>query len=392
MGPEVPDRVPRDLADSLLREIGSWLDRADPAWIGRTTRAWDGRTRAAARRLIGAQGLGPVLARDPALTPILAVLPEEIASWVARQGDLNKARIEVLHEELAAALRALAGAGIEAMPLKGSILTTRHGLDPYCRPMADLDILVRPADREAARTAIAGLGYERRPARNRRPTHDTFLRQGNEQVVEPNGEHPDNPRPIELHVEVKRHLWAWVDDDELTDFLWAGSTRGSVLGEQAVLPTPTALFAHLAIHATSDLLTDRGRLVQWLDLVDGTIDPGGDAGLAAMPHPRLVFPAVHLSRRRFPGRTPAPQEDLATVEARVPAGLIRWAAGVPLDTRAGLQSGRFGPGDMGSLGARWQRWAPSTWRLAVAYGDVPLPVALARHAAVVAGMTRKRQD
>jgi hypothetical protein len=226
---------------------------------------------------------------------------------------------------------------------------------------------------------------------------------GNDRVVAVDGEHPDNPRRIELHTEVRRHLWTWVDDDDLTGFLWAGALEATVLGEPAVLPLPPALRAHLAIHATSDLLMARGRLIQWLDLADvagglsGTagrlpgIDPVDSLELAGVPHPRLVYPALRLAARRLAGRLPPDaMPGLAALEARVPVRLARWAENVPLDTRAGLGAGRYAPGDVSTLGARWTRWAPYGWRLAVAHGDVPRPLAALRHAARVTSMARRR--
>ncbi|HET9436248.1 MAG TPA: nucleotidyltransferase family protein, partial [Candidatus Limnocylindrales bacterium] len=337
---------------------------------------------AAARRLLAAHGVAPHLARAVAARPIIDVLPDALRTWIDDQDHANVERIERLHGELAAALRAFSAAGLPVMPLKGSILSTRAGADPYRRPMADVDILVRPADLEAARSVLAGLGYRRRPEGGRRPTHDTFERPGTDRVVSADGEHPDNPRPIELHVEVKRHLWGWVDDDNLTAFLWREAGPGTVLGEPAMLPSDRALLAHLAIHATSDLLVGRGRLVQWLDLAD-LAESGGSAlpvdEIGSVPHPRLVLPSLRLAARRLPDRFR--ELDLAPLEARVPGGLARWSATVALDSHAGLQAARLGPNDMATWGGRWSRWAPSRWRLAVAYGDQPLPIALLRHGA-----------
>jgi hypothetical protein len=45
--------------------------------------------------------------------------------------------------------------------LKGAILTTLPGTDPARRPMADLDLLVHPGDREPLAAALTGLGYAR---------------------------------------------------------------------------------------------------------------------------------------------------------------------------------------------------------------------------------------
>jgi hypothetical protein len=388
----LPHRVPRGLADPLLRELGRWLEPE----AGVSSRppeavaASGGRTGLALRRLITAHGLAPFLVRDPAAAAVVATLPDDIQTWLAVQDERNRLRIERLLQELGGALRALAASGLPVMPLKGAILATRAGFDPFRRPMADLDLLVRPADRDPARATLASLGYERRPLRTRRPTHDTFELPGNEDVVSADGEHPDNPRRIELHTEVRRHLWGWIEEDDLTAHLWAGATEATVLGEPAILPAPAAFAAHVAIHATSDLLISRGRLIQWLDLAEVTaVGPAVD--LARAPHPRLVYPALRLAARRLAGRFPPDGPDgLAALEAMIPDRLVRWASSVPLDTRAGLQAARSAPTDEGTLAARWARWAPYRWRLAVAHGDAPLAVAAARHARLVVSMMRRR--
>ncbi|MEW5991367.1 MAG: nucleotidyltransferase family protein [Chloroflexota bacterium] len=398
--PGRPHRVPHDLVDPLLRELGGWLEGAAGMGIdaGRLT---DGRVAPALRRLVAAHGLTPFLVRDRAAAVVVAALPDDLRAWLAVQDDRNRRRIERLLEELGAALRALAAAGLPVMPLKGAILATRPGSDPFRRPMADLDLLVRPADLEPARATLTTLGYRPRPDRTRRPTHDTFELPGNEVVVSVDGEHPDNPRRIELHTEVRRHLWTWVDDDELTGYLWAGAVEATILGQPAILPSAPGLAAHLAIHATSDLLLGRGRLLQWLDLAEVVGGWGeAQAGLATTPHPRLAYPALRLASRRLASRFPTwigggpdgleGPDGLAALEARVPMLLARWAARVPLDTRAGLGAGRSDPADTASLGDRWNRWAPYRWRLAVAHGDAPLPVAAVRHARRVVSTARRR--
>ncbi|OGO54532.1 MAG: hypothetical protein A2V84_00555 [Chloroflexi bacterium RBG_16_70_13] len=384
-----PHRVPRDLADPLIRELGGWLEGAAGTGI-EADRLADRRVALALRRLIAAHGLAPFLARDPAAIEVVAALPDDLRAWLAVQDEHNRLRIGRLLEELGAALQAFAAAGLPVMPLKGAVLATRPGADPFRRPMADLDLLVRAVDLEASRMTLASLGYRKRPDRTRRPTHDTFELPGNDAVVTAGGEHPDNPRRIELHTEARRHLWGWVDDDDLTGHLWAGATEAKVLGEPAILPSAAAFAAHLAIHATSDLLLARGRLRQWLDLAEVGGPPAGP-DLAGAPHPRLIYPALRLAARRLPDRFAAGGPGgLVVLAGLVPERLARWAAGVPLDTRAGLHAGRSSPADDATLGARWTRWAPYPWRLAVAHGDAPLPVAALRHAARVAAMARPR--
>jgi hypothetical protein len=236
---------------------------------------------------------------------------------------------------------------------------------------------------------LGSLGYGHAPERNPRPTHDVFLDPGGGRVVSTDGEHPDNPRRVELHTAVRDHLWGWVDDvDELTPLLWAGARRGEVLGHGVLLPDVNALFAHLAIHASSDLLSGRGRLVQWLDLatVGGSIDP---SDLLRIPHPRQAYPALRLAARAQP-RSMGSLE-LGGLEASMPERLVRWAASVPLDQHAGLTDGSP-PDRPSSVGARWRRWRPDPWRSSVAYGDRPLPVALIRHAVTVGRRLRARRD
>jgi hypothetical protein len=378
-------RVPAALANRLTRELAGWLEGPDPSSAA-VVADWGPDDWSAFRRIVTVQGLAPQLARSVPVSPLATVVPPATLDWLAGQAEQNARRIRRMHEELAAILAKAAEAGIEVMPLKGAVLTTLPGVDPARRPMADLDLLVRPDDRDGMAAVIGALGYRREADGAPHPTHDVFVDPGGGRVVARDGEHPDNPRRVELHAEVMRHLWGLTGDDDLTDTLWRGARRGEVLGEPATLPEPRALLAHLAIHASSDLLVGRGRLVQWLDL--GVVAPGV-AGLADLPHPRVAWPSLRLAQRALPGTMSDGAVDLAALERSVPRRLARWAATVPLDARCGLATGRP-PDEPASLGARWERWRPERWRLEVAYGEVALPVALARYGRTIIERTRTR--
>lgn len=374
-------RLRAAVINALIRELATWLEGPDPARAA-AVRRWSSSTWVAFQRVVTMHGLAPHLAAMLPGSGLGEAIPAATLAWLAAQAARNADRIRRMHGELAAILGGAESAAIEVMPLKGAILTTMPGADPYRRPMADLDLLVRPGDRGRLAQVLVGLGYRHVPDGHRRPTHDVFADPDDSRLVDPTGEHPDNPRRVELHVEVKRHLWGWADDDDLTAELWRGARRGVVLGRPATLPTGEALLAHLAIHATSDLLSGRGRLVQWLDL--GVVAPtAGDP--ARLPHPRLAYPSLRLARRTLPIQLTG--VDLSGLERLVPARLERWATTVPLDASCGLTTGRP-PDEAAGFGARWERWRPERWRLLVAYGDAPLPVAVARHGLTVAGRLR----
>ena len=379
------EELPVGVADAITRELARWLEGPEPDAAAARLRAWDARTWAGLRRAIAMHGLAPHIIRSIPQATTERLLPPDVRAWLIEQDARNEQRLRRLHDELAAILGAAFGAGIEVMPLKGALLTGRGDADPYRRPMSDLDLLVRPVDAAAAAAILVELGYRRVAERSRRPTHDVFVGPDGGRRVSADGEHPDNPRRVELHTGVKRHLWGWTDqeDDALTAALWASTTRADVVGRPATIPRPVAFAAHLALHASSDLLAGRGRLVQWLDLasVSDSLEPE----LGSLPHAQQAFPAIALAARAQPRNLAL---DLGTLRASVPARLVRWAATVPLDHRAGLTTGRS-PDHPDGWAERWQRWRPDPWRLSAAYGDGVLPMLVGRHAVTVARRLRR---
>ena len=242
-----------------------------------------------------------------------------------------------MHDELAAILAAAAAAGIEVMPLKGALLTTLPGARATAAGRWPISTCSssRPTGSAWARCS-RGSATAPDPEANPHPTHDVFVDPGGGRVVSSAGEHPDNPRRVEVHVEVKRHLWGWVDDDDLTEALWRGARAGEVLGQPASLPRAATLFAHLAIHASSDLLS-RSRPAR-------PMARPGVCGAARrrscdVPHPRLAYPCLRLAKRALPDAMAAARR-LGALTEHVPARLARWAATVPLDRRCGLTAGR----------------------------------------------------
>ncbi len=360
-------------AARIVRSLAATL--AAPAELAASLAIRNGVDWGAVTRLVTIHGLAAHLHRS-AGDDLARVLPGQVAGWLAEQSSLNEARIRRMHDELAAILGAAATAGIEVMPLKGAVLTTMPGVDQFRRPMADLDLLVRPEATETMAAVLLRLGYLRQHEANPRPTHHVFAAPAANEVVSVD-EHPDNPRRVELHTELVGHLWAWIDEEDLlTEAMWRDSTPGQVLGQPARLPAAHSLLAHLAIHAGADLLNGRGRLIQWLDLDHVAGLAGAGAGVERLAHARLAFTSLALAQRALPARLRA--LDIARLARDMPAPLRKWAERVPLDHRSGLMIGAHGA-QPHTMAARAERWAPRRQRLWVAYGERPLPFMLAMH-------------
>jgi hypothetical protein len=118
----------------------------------------------------------PSTERWAALLPTLrAQHLRPIAYWVARQSDLNlpvgvweelksaSYAAAVRHERIRFALTEIEDTfrrdGIPLIVLKGLALAGRVYPDPACRPMDDIDLLVKPEHLQAASRSLLSLGY-----------------------------------------------------------------------------------------------------------------------------------------------------------------------------------------------------------------------------------------
>jgi hypothetical protein len=287
---------------------------------------------------------------------------------------MNGDRVARLHDDLAAILHEANKAGIGVMPLKGSLLTTRYYASPELRPMADLDLLVRSEDAPALRAVLETMGYRlQAPVSRRHGRIRQFINPGGNQIVSTRGDHPDNPRPVDVHTDLRRYLWVDFAVHDLTDFVWSQSQRGEILGERVWLPAPDRMLVYLATHALYHHLFGTGRLMHLLDL--GQLAP-------AIPHldppdADWVYPALRLAARVAPSRFA--DADLSALARRTHPRLRRWAATVPLDERCGLNTDPTPPAKWKRGQLRWRRWHPSPQRLALAYGATPLLLAYSRH-------------
>lgn len=188
-------------------------------------------------------------------------LPESLKVWAEAQHAANSQRIARLHRDLQTILALFAAHELPLMPMKGALLTAQAYPDPGLRPMADLDLLIHPADFERARDLLGQLGYQ--------PTihhwkHTEFIQPDNQTVVDATCEHPDNPRKLELHLYCRENFGGPIVD--ITDLMWGQAHLSTWLGQPAWLPSTATLALHLLVHASYHFWQGRGRLIQLLDL------------------------------------------------------------------------------------------------------------------------------
>ena len=257
----------------------------DPGWSPET---WETFCRVAQ-----IHGVSALLQPKLALAPWL---PVDCRAWLNQQHTLNTQRIERMQAELRAILACFAKHNLPVMPLKGSILIAHYYPEPGLRPMADLDLLIHPADFAQSVALLNQLGYEQTVTHWK---HTEFSRPDNRAVAYTGGEHPDNPRGIELHLQCRETFGGPTID--LTGRMWQGATLTNLLGESTYLPSPEALWLHLVIHACYHIWQGRGRLIHLHDLrlLTPRIDAPGE--LLQTLDARYTFPALALTQHYFPG-------------------------------------------------------------------------------------------
>src|SRR6185437_785561 len=147
-------------------------------------------------------------------------------------------------------------AGIAIVALKGAALQMAGVYAAGERPMADLDLLVQPADLETAVAVLLALSYREAGTTWK---HQGFDPPGTEQRADL-GEHADNPIKIDLHHRICERLPLTPTD--LTDLVFPPHAHPGLNG----YPRAAALMAHLLAHAAGTM-THRGvRLIQLCDI------------------------------------------------------------------------------------------------------------------------------
>jgi hypothetical protein len=321
-----PTRTPPSAAE-LMDSVPGWVHGVRADELHRCASAWGEDHCRAAAWAIWRHGLGPVLAEGETL----AVLPGALQAHLREDLRLGGERNAILLGDLGAVLDKADQAGIEVVPLKGSLLAPLYYDDPALRPMADLDLLVRAENQRGLIELAQERGYV---LARERPRHTVLSREGKtaSDVVRL-GEHPDNPMNVEIHPRVAGDVWGL--RYELTEAMWASSRPGSLLGSTARLLPPRVLMRHLLVHAATNMMDRTLRAIHLHDLT--VLGPHlKEADWDALcneaegtAEARLLYAPLALADRWL-GAQAAPPVVLARLRRESPARLTRFIREAPL--------------------------------------------------------------
>jgi hypothetical protein len=208
-------------------------------------------------------------------------------------------------------------AGIAAVALKGVAL---HALGIYRageRPMADVDLLVRPQEARAAVKMLERLGY----AESSASWKERVFTPVDHQDANSLGEHAGNDIKIELHERICERLpWRVTD---ISEFIHPVEPRPGCNG----YPSKASLMSHLLLHAAGSMAYQSLRLLHLNDLSCLSTTMTSDDWKQFLESRCLVgdlwwcFPPLELTSRYFPSTIPA--EVLTAVAADCPHWLQR---------------------------------------------------------------------
>jgi hypothetical protein len=182
--------------------------------------------------------------------------PPQWTDFLAEQRRHTLLRQQRIDELLATIDERSRTAGICVVALKGAALQMAGIYAAGERPMADIDLLVDPADIEAAVAVLLALSY--------RDAGTTWKHQGFDPPAAERqaslGEHADNPIKIDLHHRICERLPLTPTD--LTDFVYSRHPNPGLSG----YPCAAALLAHVLAHAAGNMTARGLRLIQVCDI------------------------------------------------------------------------------------------------------------------------------
>lgn len=300
--------------------------------------------RATSHVLAGEAGPAPLSPRAEAELPALGVaaytsgMGPLLGHWLeagllgADEAAAALLRLHLRHarlraERVGAALErvvgVLAAAGADPVVLKGGHTAWTYFPEPAARPLADVDVAVRPARLAAAERALRDAGYRPGPAQRRPYRREWRPPDAPTQLRTLWLSHADDPYGVDLHASLDRNFFGVraVRFDRVVAAAGlaagpAGPAAGARVLAQPVLAALLAVHAGEGLHQLSLVRLVELVLVLRRDAAAGALS--WDALLAVLAEAgglRFAYPALELAERLAPGTVPAAARERLAADA-----------------------------------------------------------------------------
>jgi hypothetical protein len=269
------------ITERLARELASPTQTA-PDW---SDYEWT-----VARAVAAMHGISPLLSRSlPWQGPgrWTTFLDEQRAHTRTRHGRIQEL---VLSIDRKARER-----GVAATALKGAALHRLGLYEAGDRPMADVDLLVRPADVERTAALLATLGFRQ----SGQTWKERIFTPVDESVSADFGEHAGNSLKIELHERICEKLPLYLTD--ISESIFASRPTAGLND----YPSKASLMRHLLLHAAGSMAFQGLRILQLHDiaLLAGLMTDAdwNEIGGSGPPHARMwwAYPPLEMTSRYY---------------------------------------------------------------------------------------------
>jgi hypothetical protein len=275
------------VTETLARELAS-PTRIVPDW---SEYEWT-----VARAVAAMHGISPLLAGS-----VQWQGPKAWTKFLNEQRTHTRARHWRIQELLKVVDQKAREAELAATALKGAALHRLGLYDAGDRPMADVDLLVRPADVDRTALLLNSLGF--------RQSGETWKEREFTPVEESSaaelGEHAANSLKIELHERICEKLPLQITD--VSDFIFPLKPTAGL----NAYPSNASLMRHLLLHAAGSMAFQCLRILQLHDiaLLAGRMSDADwkEMHSSRLPHVPVwwAYPPLELTSRYYQGTVPA---------------------------------------------------------------------------------------
>jgi Uncharacterised nucleotidyltransferase len=274
------------VTERLARELAS---------PSQTPPDWSGHEWTIARAVAAMHGISPLLSRS-----LLWQGPGTWTTFLNEQRTHTRARHWRIQELLLSIDQKAHETGVAATALKGAALHQLGLYEAGDRPMADVDLLVRPADVERTAALLTRLGFRQ----SDESWKERVFTPVNDSAAAELGEHAANSLKIELHERICEKLPLYLTD--VSESIFPPRPTAGLNG----YPSNASLMRHLLLHAAGSMAFQGLRILQLHDIAllarrMSDADWKEITG-SSPPHARMwwAYPPLELMSRYYEATVP----------------------------------------------------------------------------------------